>query len=199
MTIYRISIVEYVMIDMIISTDEISIVAGWAPGHEGVKISPPFLLHPEAATSHLTRRKKNVGNKIVEGKIEIVKEKGEDSIVKGDKLSRRRPHPLEKQNGERDLMRVEMERREKANLLNVEDERNRGEEEAERMENDRRRDPLRQFIGQRDIKNKNEGSPGRFLLLESLSPPLTTIHNHFKIITWQYFCGCKFTSSFYLY
>jgi hypothetical protein len=83
MTIYLISIVEYEKIDMIISTDEISIVAGWAPGHEGVKVSPPFLLHPEASTSHLIKRKKSVRNFIMDGKIETDKERGEGSIVKG--------------------------------------------------------------------------------------------------------------------
>lgn len=170
MTMYLISIVEYEITDMLISTDEISIVAAWAPGHEGVKLSSPFLLHPEASTSHhAIRRKRGLKSNIMEGKHFMEKEKGEDASLKGDKLDRRHPHPLERQNGETDLMRNAKEKKEKEDLVKELELKKGGErvvdEEAERRENDRRRDPLR-LIVEEDKGDEQEDLPGGFLLLK---------------------------------
>lgn len=142
MTLYLVSIVEYEITEMLISTDEISIVAAWAPGHEGVKLSPPFLLHPEASTSHhAIRRKRGLQSKIMEGKHFMEREKGEDASLKGDKLDRRHLHPLKRQNGETDLIRDVKEKEEKEDLVKELELKGVGreiEEEAERRENDRR-------------------------------------------------------------
>jgi hypothetical protein len=140
---YLISIVEYEITEMLISTDEISIVAAWAPGHEGVKLSPPFLLHPEASTSHRAiRRKRGAESKIMEGKHFMERKLGEDASLKGDKSDRRHPNPLEKQTGERDLMRNVKEKREEEDLVKELELKKGGgrviDEEAERRENDRR-------------------------------------------------------------
>ncbi len=78
------------------------------------------------------------------------KEKGEDASLKGDKLDRRHPHPLERQNGGTDLMRNAKEKKEKEDLGKEHELKKGGErvvdEEAERRENDRRRDPLRLIV-----------------------------------------------------